>query len=127
GFAVPMGERVRAWREIGGAARTACPWGVQEMKFSDLSIRTKLVLGAGLLSLASMGAIITGALALMYQTAGNEAEERARALMGQYSQLAVGQMGNIISATRSLGAAVEGVIATGPIDRELLGRFVTAS
>ena len=100
---------------------------MQEMKFSDLSIRTKLVLGAGLLSLASMGAIITGALALMYQTAGNEAEERARALMGQYSQLAVGQMGNIISATRSLGAAVEGVIATGPIDRELLGRFVTAS
>ena len=97
------------------------------MKFSDLSIRTKLVLGAGLLSLASMGAIITGALALMYQTAGNEAEERARALMGQYSQLAVGQMGNIISATRSLGAAVEGVIATGPTDRELLGRFVTAS
>ncbi|ODT71061.1 MAG: hypothetical protein ABS75_10035 [Pelagibacterium sp. SCN 63-23] len=97
------------------------------MKFSDLSIRTKLVLGVGVLSLASMGAIIAGALVLMYQTAGKEAEERAKALMGEYSQLATGQMGNIISATRSLAASVEGIIAKEPVDRDLLGRLVTGS
>ncbi len=97
------------------------------MKFSDLSVRTKLVLGAGVLFLTAMGGIVAGGLSLMYQTAGTEAEERARALLGQYDEFAAGQMGGIISATRSLGAAVEGVIAQEPIDRDQLGRLVTGA
>ncbi|ODT82284.1 MAG: hypothetical protein ABS76_08525 [Pelagibacterium sp. SCN 64-44] len=97
------------------------------MKFSDLSIRMKMVMGAGLLFLLAMGGIIAGCLALMYQTAGSEAEERTRALMGQYSELAVGQMGGIISATRSVAASVEGVIAQDSVDREQLGRMVTGA
>ena len=49
------------------------------MKFSNLSIQMKLVIGAGVLFAASMCAIVFGGTALMYGTAGNEAEARARA------------------------------------------------
>ncbi|MBE7732966.1 methyl-accepting chemotaxis protein [Devosia faecipullorum] len=97
------------------------------MKFSDLSVRTKLVAGAGVLFLTAMGGIIAGGLSLMYETAGVEAEARARALLGQYSQLASGQMGGIISATLSVAGAVEDVIAQEPIDRDQLGRMVTGA
>jgi methyl-accepting chemotaxis protein len=97
----------------------------KQMKFRDLSIQIKLVLGAGLLFIVAMGGLIAGGLYLMYQTAGAEAEERARALLGQYSQLAAGRLGNVISQTTSVAASVEGVIAEGPVDRDQLGRLVT--
>ena len=97
------------------------------MKFSNLSIRMKLVIGAGVLFAGSMCAIVFGGTALMYGTAGNEAESRARALLGQYSQLATGQMGGIISLARGATAAVEGIIAEGPVNRDLLGRVMTAA
>ena len=76
------------------------------MKFSDLSVRTKLVAGAGILFAASMCAIVLGGATLMYGAAGNEAEARARALIGQYEQLASGQMGGIISLARGAAASV---------------------
>jgi len=97
------------------------------MKFSNLSIRLKLVLGAGLIFLVSMGAIIAGGITMMYGTAGSEAEARARGLMGEYSQLVVGQMGGIVSMTRGLAAGVEGIIAKDPVDRDLLGRMVSGT
>ena len=97
------------------------------MKFSNLSIQTKLVIGAGVLFAASMCAIVFGGTTLMYGTAGNEAESRARALLGQYSQLASGQMGGIISLARGVTASVEGIIAEGSVDRDLLGRLMTAA
>ena len=97
------------------------------MKFSNLSIQMKLVIGAGVLFAASMCAIVFGGTALMYGTAGSEAEARARALLGQYSQLATGQMGGIISLARGVTAAVEGTIAEGVVDRDQLGRLMTAA
>ena len=97
------------------------------MKFSNLSIQMKLVIGAGVLFAASMCAIVFGGTTLMYGTAGSEAEARARALLGQYSQLATGQMGGIISLARGVTAAVEGTIAEGVVDRDQLGRLMTAA
>jgi len=97
------------------------------MKFSNLSIQMKLVIGAGVLFAASMCGIVFGGTALMYGTAGNEAESRARALLGEYSQLAAGQMGGIISLARGVTASVEGVIAEGNVDRDQLGRLMTAA
>ena len=93
------------------------------MKFRDLSIQIKLVLGAGLLFVVAMGGLIAGGLYLMYQTAGAEAEERARALLGQYSQLASGQMGNVIAHTQTTTAIVESLLADGA-DRDMLGEAV---
>ena len=94
------------------------------MKLSDLSIQLKLVLGAGIVFLLATGGLIAGGLYLMYQTAGSEAEERARALLGQYSQLAVGQMGNVITHTQTTAAVIEGLI-DGAADRDEIGRVVT--
>ncbi|MCR6672296.1 methyl-accepting chemotaxis protein [Devosia ginsengisoli] len=97
------------------------------MKFSNLSIQMKLVIGAGVLFAASMCAIVFGGTALMYGTAGNEAEARARALLGQYGELASGQMDGIISLARGVSAAVEGTISEGVADRDQLGRLMTAA
>jgi methyl-accepting chemotaxis protein len=97
------------------------------MKFNNLSIQTKLVVGAGLMFVVAMGGIIAGGLALMYQTAGSEAEERAEALMGQYRELVTGKMGGIVSSTTSLGASIEGIISEAPVDRDLLGRMVSGA
>jgi methyl-accepting chemotaxis protein len=97
------------------------------MKFSNLSIQTKLVIGAGILFAASMCGIVFGGTTLMYGTAGNEAESRARALLGQYSELASGQMGGIISLARGVTATIEGAIAEGTVDRDQLGRIMTAA
>ncbi|MCR6635222.1 methyl-accepting chemotaxis protein [Devosia sp.] len=95
------------------------------MKFSDLSIRAKLVTGAGVLFAVSMAGLIAGGIALMYQTAGTEAQERARALVASYSQMASGQLGGIVNMTQGVGAAIEGAIQGPVIDRDQLGRIVT--
>ncbi|WP_338721202.1 methyl-accepting chemotaxis protein [Devosia sp. XK-2] len=94
------------------------------MKLSDLSIQLKLVLGAGVVFVLAMGGLIAGGLSLMYQTAGTEAEERARALLGQYSQLASGQMGNVITHAQTTAATVEALIE-GAADRDEIGRVIT--
>ncbi|WP_449394066.1 methyl-accepting chemotaxis protein [Devosia riboflavina] len=95
------------------------------MKFSDLSIRAKLVTGAGVLFAVSMAGLIAGGIALMYQTAGTEAQERARALVASYSQMASGQLGGIVNMTQGVGAAIEGAIQGEVVDRDQLGRIVT--
>ena len=94
------------------------------MKFSDLSIRTKLVVATGIMAVLAMGTITIGGIAMMYKTAGDEAEARARTTLGEYSQTVAGQMARVIGSTRSLAAAIEGVVATGIVDRDLLGRLV---
>ncbi len=97
------------------------------MKFSNLSIQLQLVIGAGMLFAFSMCAIVFGGTTLMYGTAGSEAEARARALLGQYSQLVSGQMGGIISMARGVAASVEGSIAGPNVDRDQLGRVMSAA
>ncbi|WP_291405585.1 HAMP domain-containing protein, partial [Devosia sp.] len=95
------------------------------MKFSDLSIRAKLVTGAGVLFAVSMAGLIAGGIALMYQTAGTEAQERAKALLDSYSQMAAGQLGGIVNMTEGAAAAIEGAMAGEQIDRDQLGQIVT--
>jgi methyl-accepting chemotaxis protein len=94
------------------------------MKLSNLSIQIKLVLGAGLVFVTAAGGLIAGGLYLMYQTAGAEAEERARALLGQYSQLASGQMGNVVTHTLTTTAVIESLLESGA-DRDTLGAVMT--
>jgi methyl-accepting chemotaxis protein len=96
------------------------------MKLSDLSIQLKLVLGAGIVFVLATGGLIVGGLYLMYQTAGKEAEQNARALLGQYSQLAIGQLGNVVAHTQSTAAAIEGLIATNA-SRETAAQVVSTA
>jgi len=51
------------------------------MKVSNWSIRTKLVIGAGVMFATSICGIVLAGTSMMYGTAGNEAEARARALL----------------------------------------------
>jgi len=63
----------------------------------------------------------------MYDTAGKEADARARALLGEYSQLATGQMGGIVSLTGGVAAALEGAIAGPAVDRDQIGRIMQSA
>ena len=94
------------------------------MKFSNLSIRAKLVTGAGVLFAVSMAGLIAGGIALMYQTSGTEARERARASLDSYAEMTAGQLGGIVDMTAGAGAAIEGAMAGDTIDRDQLGRIV---
>ncbi len=97
------------------------------MTLSNLSMRLKLVMGAGVLFAASMCAVIVGGIALMYDTAGKEAEARAQGMLGEYSQLVSGQIGSVVSMARAVGATIEGAVAQPSIDRDQLGRIMTAA
>jgi methyl-accepting chemotaxis protein len=94
------------------------------MKFSNLSIRAKLVTGAGLLFTAGLIGVVAGGIALMYQTAGEEARERARALLASYSEMTSGELGGVINMTQGAAAAIEGAIASGTTDRDQLGKII---
>jgi methyl-accepting chemotaxis protein len=97
------------------------------MKFSDLSIQTKLVLGAGALIAASLSVIVLGGTSLMYETASDEAEARARALLDSYTELTSSSLGSTIHLTQGLAAAVEGTLKGENIDRDQLGEMVRAT
>jgi methyl-accepting chemotaxis protein len=94
------------------------------MKFSNLSVRAKLVIGAGILFSLSMAGLIAGGIALMYQTAGTEAQERAKSLLASYSEMAGGQLGGLVNMTQGVVASVEGAVQDGAVDRDLLGRIM---
>ncbi|WP_152662571.1 methyl-accepting chemotaxis protein [Devosia soli] len=96
-----------------------------EMKFSDLSIRAKLVTGAGVLFALVLAGIVAGGIALMYQTAGQEARERAIAQLAAYNEMASGQIGGVVSMAQGVVASIEGAIETAPVDRDQLGRIMT--
>src|SRR5690606_21308048 len=111
---------LRGARGPNSSGKKAAVTGGTGMTLSNLSIRMKLVLATGIMMVAAMGTITIGGITLAYQTAGEEAEARARAMLGEYSQLATGQMGAIISATRSLAAGIEGMVEAGSMDRDQL-------
>jgi methyl-accepting chemotaxis protein len=94
------------------------------MKLSDLSVRAKLVTGAGLLFTLGLAGIVAGGIGLMYQTAGEEARERGKALLASYSQTASGQLSGFVSMAEGVVAAVEGAIAEGEVNRDQLGRIM---
>ncbi|MGV8833126.1 MAG: methyl-accepting chemotaxis protein [Devosia sp.] len=97
------------------------------MKFSDLSIRLKLVAAAGLLFAVSMCAIVFGATSLMYGTAIEQARAEAKALLGQYSEFTSGQIGSVVSMVDTAKATVEGAISGPTVDRDQLGQMMTAA
>jgi len=94
------------------------------MKFTDLSIRAKLVTGAALLFSVAMAGLISGGLAMMYQTAGTEAQERAKALLSSYAEDVSGELASVVSVAHGVRSAVEGVIASQRIERNQLGRIM---
>jgi len=97
------------------------------MKFQDVSIRLKLMLAVGLLLTIAIGGIVAGGLALMYSTAGAEAEARARSMLAGYAAEAVDSINGSIAVTSAVRSAVEGALKTQPVSRDQLGEIVKAA
>lgn len=94
------------------------------MRFSDISIRAKLTLGAGLLFAASVSAITIAGTSIMYQTATAEAHEQASALLGQYSAAIAGDIGSAVNAAVDNAVIIEGLLQAGMVQRDAIGSAV---
>ncbi|WP_254082078.1 methyl-accepting chemotaxis protein [Devosia sp. WQ 349K1] len=96
------------------------------MKFSNLTIRTKLMAGAGVIIASSLAVIVIGGTSLMSNAARSEAEAQARALMSSYTEMVEGEFSSLIGTARGLSAAVEGTIEHAQFSRDQLGEMVKA-
>uniref|UniRef100_UPI003A9A6634 methyl-accepting chemotaxis protein n=1 Tax=Stappia sp. TaxID=1870903 RepID=UPI003A9A6634 len=91
------------------------------MRFSDLSIRNKLLVSAGALFFAAMiGTSLTGSL-VMSSAAEKAAESEARALLDAYASEVSGGVSRSLTVAQTTAVAVEGLLAGGMTDRDRLG------
>ncbi len=82
------------------------------------------MLGAGVLISTSLAAVVLGGTSLMHDTAREEAEARARALLSGYAEMTAGELGSIINLTQGVASALEGNIALSRVNRDELGQMV---
>lgn len=94
------------------------------MKLASLSIRTKLVLASATLTSCAVLAVIILTISLMSRASTEEAEARARALMGQYNATVAQELDVVLSAVNAGAAAIEGSLAAGT-GRAPLSEIVT--
>ena len=97
------------------------------MRISDLSIRTKLLLGAGILFAASMSAITVAGTSIMYASATQSAHEQAQALLEQYAGTIADQVNRAIGSARDNAVAVEGLLAANMTNRDAVGSLLKHS
>ncbi|GGE91388.1 methyl-accepting chemotaxis protein [Stappia taiwanensis] len=91
------------------------------MRFSDLSIRNKLLLSAGALFLVSLlGVSLTGSV-VMTSATRDLAHEQARALLEAYAEDVSGSVIEPVTVAKTAAATVEGLIQGGMRDRDSLG------
>uniref|UniRef100_UPI000A6B1A1E cache domain-containing protein n=1 Tax=Stappia indica TaxID=538381 RepID=UPI000A6B1A1E len=91
------------------------------MRFSDLSIRNKLLVSAGaLFSVSIIGVSLIGSM-VMSSAAERAAEREAQALLTSYANEVSGGLTRSLTVAQTTAAAVEGLIANGMTDRDRLG------
>ncbi|WP_029058582.1 methyl-accepting chemotaxis protein, partial [Stappia stellulata] len=91
------------------------------MRFSDLSIRNKLLISAGALFFTSLiGVTLTGSI-VMSNSAEETAMEQARTLLDAYSADVSGEIGASLTVAKSAAAGVEGLLKNDMRDRDALG------
>ncbi|WP_186395076.1 methyl-accepting chemotaxis protein [Stappia sp. TSB10GB4] len=91
------------------------------MRFSDLSIRNKLLVSAGILfSVSIIGVSLAGSM-VMSSTAEGDARREAQALLSGYAADVSGDVSRSLTVAKTAAAAVEGLIANGMTDRDRLG------
>ncbi|SOB96688.1 methyl-accepting chemotaxis protein [Stappia indica] len=91
------------------------------MRFSDLSIRNKLLVSAGaLFSVSIIGVSLVGSM-VMSSAAERAAEREAQALLTSYANEVSGGLTLSLTVAQTTAAAVEGLIANGMTDRDRLG------
>lgn len=95
------------------------------MSFRAISLRLKLALSAAALTAVAITSLIALTMTLMSRSSTEEAKDRAQSLMGEYIAMIRHDIGRVTEAVSIGGAAVEAVIATGPVNRDALGSMVT--
>ncbi|MCC4246318.1 methyl-accepting chemotaxis protein [Stappia indica] len=91
------------------------------MRFSDLSIRNKLLVSAGaLFSVSIIGVSLVGSM-VMSSAAERAAEREAQALLTSYANEVSGGLTRSLTVAQTTAAAVEGLIANDMTDRDRLG------
>ena len=95
------------------------------MPLPSMSIRAKLAVSAAALTAIAVLAVIALTTTLMSRAAMRQAEDQARAMMGEYAATLTREMSGVTELVRTGVAAVEGVMVQAEPDRDLLGRIVT--
>ncbi|MBM3605354.1 MAG: methyl-accepting chemotaxis protein [Alphaproteobacteria bacterium] len=83
------------------------------MRLASLSIRTKLVLASATLTSCAVLSVIVLTISLMSRASNDEAEARARALMGEYNATVTQELDVVLSTLNAAAAAVEGSLRAG--------------
>jgi methyl-accepting chemotaxis protein len=96
------------------------------MRYSNLSLRTKLIAGTGLLFAVALGALTTLSTVMAVKSEYVAAEQRAADLLAGYALEVQGKVTGAYTVGSSVARAVEGVVADGKPDRDVLGRLVTS-
>ena len=91
----------------------------------SMSLRIKLALSAAALTAMAIVAVIALTTTLMSRASIEEAEQQARALMGEYVAMITQDMNRVTETVRIGGASVEAVLASGQPNRDMLGNMVT--
>ncbi len=97
------------------------------MRFSDLSIRTKLLVGPGLLCAVAITIIMAGGMTSTYQSVGQAAAERSEGLVESYASEISAMIAGPIAAARNNGIAVEGLLTAGMTNRDAIGKLIEHS
>ncbi|WP_349359592.1 methyl-accepting chemotaxis protein [Stappia sp.] len=91
------------------------------MRFSDLTIRNKLLLSAGALFFVSLAGVTLSGSFVMSSAMEKAARNEAGALLSAYAEDVAGEITPYATVAKTSAAAVEGLLANGMQDRDRLG------
>ncbi len=97
------------------------------MRLSNLPLRTKLIVGSGLLFAVALGALSTLGTVMMMNSERDTAERRAADMLAGYTLEVGRKVESAYTFATTTARGIEGMIADGKVDRDKLGAFVIAA
>lgn len=100
--------------------------------FEFVSLRWRLLLGAGALGVGALAAVTLSGSAFMTAAGERSADGQVRALLAEYTQTVSREIGHAVDVSATVAQGVSGLIAAGkPIDRDgirgLMGSVIRAN
>ncbi|WP_029031820.1 methyl-accepting chemotaxis protein [Salinarimonas rosea] len=97
------------------------------MQFTNLSIRSKLIVLSGLLFVVAMAAVTFIGSAIMTASVRAQSERTAAAELERTAATVSEDIGRAVLAARMGARGVSGMLAQGTVDRDALGAYVAAN
>ncbi|WP_372424173.1 methyl-accepting chemotaxis protein [Salinarimonas chemoclinalis] len=97
------------------------------MQFTNLSIRSKLIVLSGLLFVVAMAAVTFIGSAIMTASVRAQSERTAAAELERTAATVSEDIGRAVLAARMGARGVSGMLADGAVDRDALGAYVAAN